>query len=280
MSPELLRGESVDGMDGAIKTDTFSFAVTLWAVLSREKPYADLPRTQGLQEHVLAGGRPPIPSGGFKGGGARGFQKGGGKEGAGAWPDKVVALLQACWDEDPQQRPHFDLIVQLLEKELLLQREREGAHSGGQEHQLEGRLAGGDVVEVLKEGRQKGQRARVTMPDADQDGKLQVRMLTGLQDGKLKSYLRAEVQLLPAGGRREPEQRQEQAQEAQAQEAQAQEAQAQEAQAQTRQAQAQVQEAQVQAPAPLDASDLNPLAPGAQPAPATGAAAAAPSVSI
>jgi serine/threonine protein kinase/ABC-type glycerol-3-phosphate transport system substrate-binding protein len=92
MAPELLRGESSTKM-----SDVYAFGITLWEVLTRKEPYADLQALYTkasvlamVQDRTL---RPDI----------QGIQR-----------KDLLLLMQECWAEDPAARPTFEAIEALL----------------------------------------------------------------------------------------------------------------------------------------------------------------------
>jgi len=91
-APEVLRGEQYDE-----SADVFSFGIVLWEVLSRKPPY------QGVEPNVIIGKvisqpnfRPPIP--------VNTHSK----------YREYVALMAACWNDNPRMRPTFTQINEKL----------------------------------------------------------------------------------------------------------------------------------------------------------------------
>ncbi|XP_072307326.1 proto-oncogene serine/threonine-protein kinase mos [Eucyclogobius newberryi] len=95
-APELLRGEPVSA-----KADVFSFAITLWQLLTREPPYVG-DRQYVIYAVVAREMRPPL-HGHAVFSGARGHV--------------FSALLSRCWSAQPQNRPSSE---ELTEELLLL----------------------------------------------------------------------------------------------------------------------------------------------------------------
>lgn len=92
-APELLKGEAMSA-----KADVFSFAITLWQLLTREQPYV------GDRQHVIYAVvahelRPPL-HGHAAFGGARGCL--------------YSALLSRCWSAQPHNRPTSEELQELL----------------------------------------------------------------------------------------------------------------------------------------------------------------------
>ena len=88
MAPELL----LENMFTE-KCDVYSFGVVMWEVLSRGVPFAGLQREQ-ITAQLVVGRRPsPIPEDS---------------------PPQLVALMEACWEQEPFVRPDFKRIVRRL----------------------------------------------------------------------------------------------------------------------------------------------------------------------
>eukprot|EP00850_Spirogloea_muscicola_P016499 SM000134S26942 [mRNA] locus=s134:244517:248894:+ [translate_table: standard] len=77
------------------KADVYSYGITIWELLTGGIPYAGLTPIQAAYGVILRQLRPDIPS---------------------TWPPKLASLAQACWDEDPANRPEFSEILLLLDK--------------------------------------------------------------------------------------------------------------------------------------------------------------------
>lgn len=80
------------------KSDVWSYGVLLWELLTRgAKPYEDVEITR-MRRHLKDGHRLAKPSS--------------------STPDFVYALMQQCWDENPEQRPSFAEIKTYLDGHL------------------------------------------------------------------------------------------------------------------------------------------------------------------
>ena len=92
MAPEIM-----EGIDAKIskKCDLFSFAMVAYELLARRLPYHDIPGDPYVAMKVVQGVRPEIPD---------------------FVPVYLTALLKECWDADPQKRPSFTYVVELLEQ--------------------------------------------------------------------------------------------------------------------------------------------------------------------
>ncbi|XP_015756075.1 PREDICTED: mitogen-activated protein kinase kinase kinase 7-like [Acropora digitifera] len=78
------------------KCDVHSFGVILWEMITRRKPYDDMPRSNAftVMWAVYNGTRPPLIAG---------------------IPKPIEDLMTSCWDKDPLSRPSFTRIVQILQ---------------------------------------------------------------------------------------------------------------------------------------------------------------------
>ena len=85
MAPELLEDNIFTE-----KSDVYSYAIVLWEIWSRQVPWRGLQPVQVTRKVVDKRERPPPP------------------EGA---PTDLVALMQRCWDHEPDARPTFAAIT-------------------------------------------------------------------------------------------------------------------------------------------------------------------------
>ena len=90
MAPEIM-----EGIDSKIskKCDLFSFAMVAYELLVHKLPYHDTPGDPYVAIKVIKGERPMIPP---------------------FVPVYLSALLVECWDADPQKRPSFQYVIDLL----------------------------------------------------------------------------------------------------------------------------------------------------------------------
>ena len=91
MAPEIIRDEGYN-----FKCDVYSFAIVLWQLITREKPYADKEQEEAAE--LVAKGdnyRPPLPKG---------------------TPHEIKQLIETCWSELPCDRPEFDSVCEEIEK--------------------------------------------------------------------------------------------------------------------------------------------------------------------
>jgi len=75
------------------KSDVYSYAITLYEILTRRVPFQNLP-TNDILERVMEGKRPDIDK----------------------TPIKYVKLVQECWKQNFDHRPSFEEVLNELEK--------------------------------------------------------------------------------------------------------------------------------------------------------------------
>mmetsp|Transcript_7434 Transcript_7434/g.11435 ORF Transcript_7434/g.11435 Transcript_7434/m.11435 type:complete len:81 (+) Transcript_7434:898-1140(+) len=74
--------------------DVYSFGVVLWEMLTRECPFEGHTPIQCALAVLNNNSRPKIP----------------------VWcPPQLDALIQACWEREPDQRPTFEQILSALD---------------------------------------------------------------------------------------------------------------------------------------------------------------------
>jgi len=86
LAPEVLR--NVETAD-ITKIDVYAFGVIMYEIAARIQFFGDETFMTRLEEKVIKGERPPIPS---------------------EVPSIVASLIEACWDNDPLKRPTFSKI--------------------------------------------------------------------------------------------------------------------------------------------------------------------------
>ena len=85
--------ESLDNREFSPATDVWSFGVLLWEMYyPNQLPYAEFDNFQVLSK-VLCGYRLPIPT---------------------EYPSTVAKIMKACGQKEPEKRPSFQLISQIL----------------------------------------------------------------------------------------------------------------------------------------------------------------------
>jgi serine/threonine protein kinase len=77
------------------KVDVYSWAILVWQMATDQVPFRGLSHETFNLQVVARGERPRIDR---------------------TWPRTFQALLQACWEGDPRQRPTFFAVVQYLDK--------------------------------------------------------------------------------------------------------------------------------------------------------------------
>ena len=93
MAPEIV--ESVETNINKM-CDVFSYGMVLYEIFACKIPYADLPSNARVGMAVLQGEYPPIPT---------------------TLPPFLCPLLEACWKQEPDQRPEFKAIVLAIQTE-------------------------------------------------------------------------------------------------------------------------------------------------------------------
>ena len=90
MAPEVFRHEPYSET-----VDVYSYAMILFYLLDGKPPWPYLNGVIAVKKASEEGDRPPIPRN---------------------WDSRFQELLQECWDENPQARPPFSRILQVLNK--------------------------------------------------------------------------------------------------------------------------------------------------------------------
>ena len=88
MAPEILAGG-----DYHEAADVYSFGIIMHEIVSRQVPYKGMNAAQVSVAVLTRGMRPPVPP---------------------HCPSQYAALMQACWDQEPENRPPFSFIVEKL----------------------------------------------------------------------------------------------------------------------------------------------------------------------
>jgi len=139
MAPELLNF----GSQPSVKTDVYSFGVTLYELLTRKEPYEEHEHVQDVLDMLGDTDmdpplRPTLPEG---------------------LPKDAAAIMCACWDPDPDMRPSFDqikvMVSQLNMKDLdiWLGRENGGAAGKRTANQLLYDVFPPHIADTLRQGK-------------------------------------------------------------------------------------------------------------------------------
>lgn len=84
--------ESLNGIEYTEKSDVYSFGVILWEIFHRKNPFQGLDPVAAAID-VISGIRPEIAS---------------------TVPPEIIEMITACWDQDPDKRPTFERITDIL----------------------------------------------------------------------------------------------------------------------------------------------------------------------
>jgi len=95
MSPEVLKEERYNE-----QSDVYSFGILMWELFFEERPYVSETEyiSGSLEQQIILGRRPIVPDK--------------------SWSNQesiYLALMQQCWDENPNARPIFKEIFEQLE---------------------------------------------------------------------------------------------------------------------------------------------------------------------
>ncbi|XP_078395663.1 receptor-interacting serine/threonine-protein kinase 1 [Cetorhinus maximus] len=87
LAPEHLRSLNTKATD---KSDVYSFAIVVWVILTNKEPYEHALNDAQLHQLVVSGDRPDM------------------KEIPDEAPEKIVCLMQQCWENEPEKRLTFE----------------------------------------------------------------------------------------------------------------------------------------------------------------------------
>lgn len=94
MAPEVLKGKTY-----TTASDVYSFAVVMWEILARKKPYRKFKSLDQLRNGICKHSyREKIPS---------------------DWPIELIYLIETCWKPEPTERKTFPQILEALENILI-----------------------------------------------------------------------------------------------------------------------------------------------------------------
>ena len=88
MAPEVVRGHNYTE-----KADVYSFGINLWEIYTRNIPYHNMVPIQAAVAVMNQGLRPVLPK---------------------TTPIEYSSLVSECWDQNPNLRPSFEVILQRL----------------------------------------------------------------------------------------------------------------------------------------------------------------------
>ena len=88
-------------IEGFQKSDVYSFAITLWEILSRKAPWESLD-AEGIQQTVTSGNRPSLDEITLRGKDQEKVK------------ELLFGILKRCWSQNIYERPHFDEIIKSL----------------------------------------------------------------------------------------------------------------------------------------------------------------------
>ena len=94
LAPEIMKAEEYTE-----KADVYSYGVMLYELASRQDFFGDTKFMSALENRVIEGERPVIPTG---------------------TPPEFLKLIELCWDGDPENRPSFVEICELLKEGINL----------------------------------------------------------------------------------------------------------------------------------------------------------------
>ncbi|OHS92886.1 hypothetical protein TRFO_12271 [Tritrichomonas foetus] len=93
MAPEVMTTNNYDS-----KIDVYSYGMVLYEMLMGQIPFAELSTAIQIQQAVISGTRPTIPS---------------------TMPRPLVELIKSCWSSNPIDRPTFEEILQMFKVKLI-----------------------------------------------------------------------------------------------------------------------------------------------------------------
>eukprot|EP00249_Psilotum_nudum_P017281 c26248_g1_i2 orf=576-1661(+) len=82
------------------KVDLYSFSIVLWELLTNRMPFEGMSNLQAAYAAAFKGTRPSLPE-------------------DLNLPEEIVFIMESCWAEDPNARPNFTQVVQMLNLYLM-----------------------------------------------------------------------------------------------------------------------------------------------------------------
>ena len=92
MAPEVLHSDT----NYTHKADVYSYGIVMWEIMAREPPFKSLRPHEIMASVLQQQARPDkrkIPA---------------------DCPPQYVTVMEKCWDQDPMNRPDFNIIVKML----------------------------------------------------------------------------------------------------------------------------------------------------------------------
>jgi len=115
MAPEVFRHEPYN-----YKVDVYSFSMIVYQLFEHVPPFAGEDPVEAARQAALFDRRPALR-----------ILGGEGKEGGRGWSKPVAAVIEQCWDPDPERRPTFEEVVVVLEGVLKKVPRPDGSGGGG-----------------------------------------------------------------------------------------------------------------------------------------------------
>jgi len=144
MAPEVLRGDAATR-----ESDVYAFGILLFETWTRQEPYEG----ESMEDVVRDVARPPA-------GALRIIWKRPILPEEAAVPATIAQLMEACWHQDPQQRPTFQEVADTLElarrevADVAAREAQAAALRGHQDRELLERILPPHIAALLKEGKE------------------------------------------------------------------------------------------------------------------------------
>lgn len=87
-APEIIRQEPYTE-----KADVYSYGIVLWELITAQEPYSGMESMEVAYAAAERGLRPSIPT---------------------VCPEGYAELMQRCWSDNPEERPDFNEVLQIL----------------------------------------------------------------------------------------------------------------------------------------------------------------------
>lgn len=139
-----------------VKADVYSFGIVLWEIMTRSAVYKGMNKPDIIMGVTKGTLRPPIPPY--------------------CHPD-IAKLMVQCWDQNPDNRPTFEEIVQRLEEIRLIEKENRKSEFEIDISEISnGVLLGSNESSEIVEAEFRGQKVKVTVFKVKLDSKLKETM--------------------------------------------------------------------------------------------------------